>query len=241
MFAYDAQLLKLLQTVPKSIADVVQTLQSIDHTCAEQDGLKWFNWLYLRITEAVASRTSTPGGFTDPAWLSELDVHFAGVYFDALKSWLSQEPPSGCWRVLFERRGDTHIARVQFALAGVNAHINHDLGPAIVATCEATNSSPDHGRTHYNDYTALNSTLDSQVNAAKKTLMVRLLGEVLPPVSRLEDTIAAWNVTAAREKAWLNAEHLWRLRRLPAVSDAFLDTIDGFTAVIGKALLVPVP
>ena len=241
MFAYDAELLKLLKSTPDSIEEVVQTLHSIDRTCVDQDGLKWFNWLYLRITEAVANRTATPGGFNDPAWLAELDVRFAGFYFDALKSWLSQEPASGCWRVLFERRDDTRIARVQFALAGVNAHINHDLCAAIVATCQATLSSPDHGGTHYKDYTALNSTLDAQVDAAKKTLMVRLLGEVLPPVSRLEDTLAAWNVTAAREKAWLNAGHLWLLRTAPSLSGAFLSTVDGFTAVIGKTLLVPVP
>ena len=97
-----------------------------------------------------------------------------------------------------------------------------------------------HAGVRYADYTALNTTLDAQVNAAKTTLDVRLLGDALPPVSHLEDTIAAWNVTAAREKAWLNSEILWQLRALPLGSTAFFVTLDGLTAVIGKTLLVPV-
>ncbi|HEY3836328.1 MAG TPA: DUF5995 family protein, partial [Bryobacteraceae bacterium] len=126
-------------------------------------------------------------------------------------------------------------------LAGVNAHINHDLPEAIVATCDVTSTIPQHGGTRYSDYTGLNSTLDSLIESAKQTLHVRLAGDALPPVSRLEDTIAAWNVSVARESAWRNAELLWNIRSLQPVSSAFLDTLDGFTALVGKTLLVPVP
>jgi hypothetical protein len=48
-------------------------------------------------------------------------------------------------------------------------------------------------------------------------------------------------VTAARESAWQNAEHLWQLRQVPSLASSFLDVLDGFTTVIGKTLLVPVP
>ena len=181
-------------------------------------------------------------GFTDPAWLAQLDVQFAPLYFSALKSSLSgQATPSLLASLCSTAATRAAIARIQFALAGINAHINHDLAEAIVATCQATGTTPDHGGTHYNDYTALNSTLDTLIDSAKRTLNVRLLGDALPPVSHLEDTIAAWNVSAARESAWQNAEHLWQLRTLPSLASSFLDTLDGFTTVIGKALLVPVP
>ena len=123
----------------------------------------------------------------------------------------------------------------------MNAHINHDLPQAIVATCEITGSTPDHGGTNYNDYTALNGTLDSLIESAKQTLHVRLLGAVLPPVSQLEDTIAAWNVSAARESAWLNAQHLSEFRRTPPLASGFTDMLDGFTTVIGKTLLIHIP
>src|SRR5438034_1145187 len=145
MFAYDGQLLALVESRPASIEAVVEKLLGIDAICADQDGLKWFNWLYLKVTQAVAVQAPA---VEDPVWLAALDVHFAGFYFDALRSWLLEESTTGCWRVLFERRTDARVARVQFALAGVNAHINHDLCAAIVATCEATGTSPDHGGSH---------------------------------------------------------------------------------------------
>lgn len=239
MFSYDPALLTLVSTPPQSIAEVLQTMQSIDIICSNADGLKWFNWLYMHVTQSVEARIAS-GGFADEAWLAELDVQFARLYFGALESALSEKACPGCWQILFERRNQDAIARIQFALAGVNAHINHDLPPAIVSTCRVTNTFPQHGDAHYNDYTALNTTLDSLIESAKHTLLVRLLGNPLPPASHIEDTIAAWNVSAAREAAWHNAELLWHLRPMPSLSSAFLNSLDGLATVAGKALLVPV-
>jgi hypothetical protein len=240
MFSYDSALLATVQAPPKSIADVLQTLVTIDTTCIAGDGLKWFNWLYLQVTQAVEARVAG-GGFTNPAWLAQLDVEFASLYFSALNSSLSGQVTASCWQVLFNSRNQNAIARIQFALAGINAHINHDLPEAIVSTCQVTGTTPDHGATYYSDYTALNSTLDDLVESAKQTLNVRLPGGALPPISNLEDVLAGWNVSAARESAWQNAEHLWQLRTLPLLASGFIDVLDGFTTVIGKALLVPVP
>lgn len=53
MFLYDAALASAVRTPPNSIADVLQTMQTIDATCVDGDGLKWFNWLYLTVTQAV--------------------------------------------------------------------------------------------------------------------------------------------------------------------------------------------
>src|SRR5581483_4017380 len=211
MFPYDPALLAAVRTPPQSIADVLRTMQVIDVTCIDGDGLKWFNWLYRQVTQAVEARIDS-GGFSDSEWLAELDVEFARLYFGALESALSDQPSPGCWRALFACRNRVAIARVQFALAGINAHINHDLPQAIVATCQETATLPQHASPHYNDYKGLNMTLDTLIESAKQTLRVRLLGDPLPPVSHLEDTIAAWSVSAAREAAWQNAELLWHLR-----------------------------
>jgi hypothetical protein len=196
------------------------------------------------VTQAVQARCqlaeTSAGGFSDPAWIAALDVRFAGFYLNAVKSALSGAATPGCWQALFAVRNVPTIARIQFALAGMNAHINHDLPQAVLGMCQARGDAPEHGTEQYNDYTAINTTLDSLVNAAKQTLHVGLLGDALPPVGRLEDTLAAWDVTAAREAAWNNAELLWNLGDLPLVAATFLDTLDGLTTVAGKALLVPV-
>jgi Family of unknown function (DUF5995) len=239
-FPYDPALITAVQTTPRTVADVLETMQTVDAICVDGDGLKWFNWLYLQVTKAVEVRIAA-GGFNDPGWLAELDVQFARLYFTALTAHLQADALPSCWSALFNVRHNTRIARIQFALAGINAHINHDLPEAIVATCQATGTVPMHGTPRYRDYTALNVTLDELVELAKVTLRVRLLGDPLPLASRLEDTIAAWGVSAARRQSWINSELLWHLRGAPDLSGGFMDSLDGLTTVVGKALLVVVP
>src|ERR1700743_751531 len=141
----------------------------------------------MRVTTAVEARVALAGSFADPGWVSQLDVQFARLYFGALEAWLTGADCLSCWQALFSCRGDLRIARIQFALAGVNAHINHDLPAALVATCEASNIAPQHGTAQYTDYTNLNATLDGLIETAKKELNVRLLGDPLPPVSHQPD------------------------------------------------------
>jgi hypothetical protein len=240
MFPYDPALIAIVEKTPQSIADVLATLNNIDAICADGDGLKWFNWLYLQVTRAVEQRVDA-GGFHDPAWLAELDIQFAGLYFSAVQKRLEGAASPGCWRALLAVRNNAAIARIQFAIAGVNAHINHDLPQAIISTCSALGTIPRHGNPQYLDYTAMNATLDPLVEAAKATLHVRLLGDPLPAVSHLEDTVAAWGLAAAREKAWNSSEVLWQLQEVPALAAGFMDTLDGLATVASKVLLVPAP
>jgi Family of unknown function (DUF5995) len=192
MFAYDPTILAAVQVRPQNIADVFRIMQTIDATCVEEDGLKWFNWLYMTVTEAIENNVAG-GGFNDPAWLSELDVLFASLYFDALAGELSNGSCPESWKAMLSVRNQVKIARIQFALAGMNAHINHDLPMAVVSTCQATNTVPQHGTPQYNDYTSVNSTLDGLIDQAKQTLNVRLPGDPLPAVSHIEDLIATWD------------------------------------------------
>jgi hypothetical protein len=240
MFPYDAQLLSVLQIAPTSVADVLATMRAIDELAVDGDGLKWFNWLYFQVTQAVETRVSA-GGFTDPGFLSGLDVQFAQLYFNALKNFLSNNTLPDCWQSLFAQRNQTALTRIQFALAGINAHINHDLPIAIVATCTIDSLSPQHNTTQYTDYSSLNTNLDNLISEAKQVLNVRFLGDALPGVAQLENTIAGWSVSAAREAAWNNAELLWHLRGESGLTAAFLDTLDGLATVISKTLLVPIP
>jgi len=154
---------------------------------------------------------------------------------------LADAAPPECWQTLFANRGQTSLTRIQCALAGINAHINHDLPIAIVNTCSISNMAPQHGTVQYTDYTSLNSTLDSLIDEAKQTLNIRLPGDTLPNAAQLENLIAGWGVSAAREAAWKNAELLWHLRGEALLSAGFLNTLDGLTTVVSKGLLVQIP
>jgi hypothetical protein len=239
-FPYDPALMRAVQTAPGSIADVLQALHTIDATCVDGDGLKWFNWLYTQVTQAIQSQIAA-GGLNNPAWVTALDIQFATRYFSALEVGLQERPVPGCWTALLSQRANTRVARIQFALAGTNSHINHDLPEAIVTNCHATGAVPQHGSPQYNDYTALNATLDPLIGNAMEVLHVRLLGDPLPPISHLEDTMAAWSLSAARETAWNNAEILWHLQDAPVLASAFTDSLDALTTVASEALLVAAP
>jgi hypothetical protein len=242
MFEYDAQLLSALAAAPRSVAEVIGAMQAIDGICRDCDGLKWFNRLYLQVTEAVRQRIAA-GGFNDTGWLGTLDVEFGKLYFVALTTHLAGGTAPDCWRALFSRRDNGCITRIQFALAGVNAHINHDLPLALVAVCAATGKAPEHCGPQYNDYTSVNSTLDNLIETAKHELMTGPLGNPVPPVAWLEDAIAAWSIVAARESAWTNAEVLWSIRGggQALTPERYAGMLDGLTALAGKTLLAPVP
>ena len=76
MFPYDPTLLAAVKTTTETIPDVVRILETIQATCADGDGLKWFNGLYLQVTLAVEARVNA-GGFANPGWMAALDVKFA--------------------------------------------------------------------------------------------------------------------------------------------------------------------
>jgi hypothetical protein len=56
MSPYDTNLLALARANPETIAEVVNAFRAIDDLLPANDGLKWFNWLYLQVTEAGAKQ-----------------------------------------------------------------------------------------------------------------------------------------------------------------------------------------
>jgi len=100
-------------------------MTAIDETLPDADGVKWFNRLYLRVTVSVNAAAGTSTTFQDPAFLRRLDVVFANLYFDAAAAGdVDPNQAPSAWRPLFQARHDRDLARLQFALAGMNAHIN---------------------------------------------------------------------------------------------------------------------
>ena len=88
MFPYDSAIAAAVLTPARSVDDVLRILRTIDASCADVDGLKWFNWLYLKVTEAVEARVAH-GRFSNLSWLADLDVRFAQLYFESLQASLA--------------------------------------------------------------------------------------------------------------------------------------------------------
>ncbi|MEU8512451.1 DUF5995 family protein [Kitasatospora sp. NPDC048722] len=192
-----------------------------------------FNRAYLTVTEAVRERLGGPY-FADPAAVAELDVVFAGRYLLAVAADAAGREPPACWRPLFELRAHAGVHPLQFALAGMNAHIQHDLPLAVLDTCGRLGCGPEDVE---DDYHRVNGVL-AEVEAAVREQLLGAHG--LPePAAPLAHLLGAWSVDAAREAAWSAVRALWELRRVPCAAHAFAAALDGSVGLLGRALLLP--
>ena len=223
----------------ETVGDAVDIMTALDRSLADADGLKWFNRLYLQVTLAVRDAVTTTT-FRDPAFLSALDVVFANLYFDAVA--VGDADPSrapSAWRPLFECRRKAGILPLQFALAGMNAHINRDLPQGIVEAYRLTDGAPEQGSARYGDFTKVNDLLEAVEDQIRPEFSTGIIKVVDVACGEADEVIAMWKVRAARAAAWTNAEVLWALRSTPTLSQAFFSRLDSFTGFAGRGLLVP--
>jgi hypothetical protein len=209
-------------------------MQQIDDCIPNSDGLKWFNRLYLSVTRQVDLQPITY--WKDPSWLINLDVVFAGFYFRALAGFLSRDPgvPSS-WAAMFEGRYRTGVDRIQFAFAGMNAHINHDLALALLAIDEDTNVVPGPTGPQHVDYQLVNTLLNSVMPSALRMMATDTLGVLAEDTGKVGRLLAFWDICQARDLAWDFAGHLRSLSGV--VREAALDAQDQITGVLGRAIL----
>lgn len=198
----------------------------------ENDGVAWFTRLYLAVTENVQAALR-PRAFADPRFLERLDVVFANLFFAAL------EKPPRAWAPLLACRAQPDTAPIQFALCGMNAHINRDLPVALVRTAAELGVDLGRASREHRDFTKLNALLAATEAAVKREFATGIVGLADDALGKVDDRIAMWDVGRAREAAWVQGQILWRLRDLPPLSRRYLDTLDRTVGFAGRGLLVP--
>lgn len=235
----DQKLFHLISSSPiETIDEVIAVMRAIDGQLANDDGLKWFNLLYLQVTERVRTRPASLR-WENGKWLDRLDVSFANLYFTAVCDWQRQrERVARAWQPLFSARHQPGIKRVQFAMAGINAHINHDLPIALVETGKAMRITLKRGTPESRDYEKVNAILEAAQDEAKRYIATGVVGLVDQSLGDLDDSVANWGVRKARETAWSNGEILWKLGRVPALRDEFLINLDRLVNLASRGLLV---
>jgi hypothetical protein len=221
------------------IEDVLARMQEIDAALPRTDGVACFNRLYLAVTTRVI-QAEGQGGFHDPAFLTALDVAFGNLYFSALKANEIAAPDTPrAWRPLFAARERPDVAPIQFALAGMNAHINRDLAPGLVQTFAAMGLEPSQSSVEWLDYQKVNGLLADTEATIKRDYFTPLLSELDRAFDGVDDVVAMWSVAEARRAAWTNAEALWRLREHPRLQADYLSVLDGMVGFASRGLLVP--
>jgi hypothetical protein len=225
----------------KSIDEVVNVMAAIEEALPPSDGLWWFNHLYLQVTLNVRTAMTTATAFNDTVFLERLDIVFANLYFDAVAAGESDPgaaPPA--WRPLLRERSTAHLHPLQFALAGMNAHINRDLPAGIVTVFEQLGGTPRPSDARHDDFERVNDILEVVEAQIKTDFATGVVGKIDRLGGPVDDRVAMWNVRAARAAAWTNAQVLWSLKRKPALRHDYFDRLDRFTGFAARGLLAPV-
>src|SRR4051794_28823170 len=218
-----------------SVDALVERMREIDRALPGGDGVADFNRMYLRVTELVRERL-VEGWFSNPGFVTRLDLVFAGLYLDAV----SAAAPDASWAPLFACRTEPGRVPIQFALAGMNAHINHDLPVAVVATCRQLGLTPDSPGVEA-DYHRVNDLLAAVQEDVRRSFLDGIVLAVdeqyAGPVANL---VSGWSIARARDAAWTNARVLWSLEGVEPLRTDFLATLSRSVGMAGRYLLTPV-
>lgn len=212
-------------------------MDAIAAPLAPDDGVARFNELYLAVTKAVDEQAASDH-YEDPAFISRLDVVFAGLYFTAVDDDATGKEVPKAWAPLFEKRHTPGIAPLQFAIAGMNAHINHDLAVALVDTCDALKATLDEDTPIHRDYLAVNGTLQRVEGEIKARFATGALADVDKVAGPLDDVVANWSVARARDNAWMTAQTIHALRNEPFLYKQFMLGLARNVGFAGRGLLV---
>jgi Family of unknown function (DUF5995) len=229
--------------LPDSVPTVIARLREIEGSAPRSDGVVCFARLYREVTERVGAELEQQSATGDARFLERLDVDFAGLFFSALDAYEhgAATVPSA-WVPLFAHRSRRGVAPLQFALAGMNAHINRDLPVALVASCKELGldifgAASDHATFERVD--VLLGQVERRVKGLYLTGWAARIDRVLHRIHRLDDVVAMWDVSRARDAAWTNGRTLWGLRASPDLAADFLATLDRMVGLASRGLLLP--
>nr|WP_296076116.1 DUF5995 family protein [uncultured Actinoplanes sp.] len=200
---------------PAGIGEVISLLVSVQSILDElppspaKNRVSAFNELYLKITRRVEGALRE--GVNSPDFLELLDVEFAKRYFAALNLWNNDdEDTPDVWEVLFKRASDVRMSRLMAAMLGVNAHINHDLSLALIATWNELGAPTDD--LIHPDYLLVNEIFYQEIPPLRRGFSTRWQREIDTLVGPLDDWSQRILVRVTRAHAWDQARQLWLLR-----------------------------
>jgi Family of unknown function (DUF5995) len=220
------------------VPGVLAVMHAIEAALPADDGVVAFGRLYRKTTENIAAAL-TNGAFAAPTWTTRLDVIFANYYFGALKLYLADSPDTPApWLALFSRRAAQDVAPLQFAFAGMNAHIDRDLSFALEDLAVETGGWPAEGSPQRSDYLKVNDILAATEKEVKPSLEGALLAKVDWIFHGVDDALALYAVREVREAAWARGAAQFHLRGTKG--EDVLDVLaDGSSGLISRVLLAP--
>jgi Family of unknown function (DUF5995) len=226
-----------LLTPAADIAGVIERLDIVIAWSRENASrLGYFTALYKRVTRAIGKGIDD-GLFEDGPRMERFDTTFANRYFAALNAHFypgSGPAPSHCWRVKFEAAERPSRVILLHMLAGMNAHVDLDLG--VTAWEIAKPGSLD---ALHDDFMMINTILAHQVKA-----VLHEIGEISPVLADIYDVLRKTEIQLIDEALFVVRDRAWNFARILSAEPRFLDspTIgirDLAIAAFGSLLLNP--
>lgn len=218
-----------------TISDVITALDAIiDQSLHEGSRLGYFAALYRRVTRRVKAGIAA-GQFQDGPGMERLDVVFARRYLDPYDAFRAGRPIPRCWSVAFQACSDPLPCVLQHLAAGMNAHINFDLGLAAAEVAPGDALPVLQG-----DFNQINNVLADETTGVEQAL-----AGLSPALHLMRDAgmltdhqIANFSLSKARDLAWMTAK---QMASNPPDREHRLTLLDDTVALLGTAVLHPPP
>lgn len=220
-----------------SIDDVLDRMAAIQAALPPEDGVATFNRMYLQVTRLVDDAIDA-GRFGAGPFLGRLDVHFANLFFEAYAADLDGREVGDAWAPLFEHRQRPRTHPLQFALAGMNAHICHDLPSAVVLTCRELGVDPVDDSPEHRDFSTTNHVLEEAAEEIKGWFSNGLVARLDEVGGRLDDGLAMFGIHLARAGAWQVAQVLWDLADNPRLDTLFRSNLGRGVGLTSRGILI---
>jgi Family of unknown function (DUF5995) len=220
-----------------TIDQVISAIQGIiDWTIASESRLGYFAALYKRITIAIRDGIGN-NLFDNGPRMERFDVTVASRYFAALNAYFhpAQFPAiSHCWRVAFDGALLPGPILIQHMLAGVNAHIDLDLGIAAEQVAPGSQLPSLH-----HDFNTVNAVLASQTATVVQEIntLSPVLADIYDVLMSREIDLIADGLVIVRDGAWELAEVLAAMPSILDPSTIMLHDLK--VAKIGMLILHP--
>ena len=224
---------------PSTVPEVLTRLGHLHDRLAEHrplgehDGVACCTALYRRATSRMW-HASSAGSLRNPELLAGLQVGLANRYLAAAGG-----EGTACWAPLLAQRDDPRVSRLQFAAAGVTAHLRVDLPLALVDLCLELGTSPFSGAKQ-DSCREIQRAFVRELLALRRSLEAawgRLAAQVERGVPAVFDQ---WTTMAAEETAWGSVARIWELRRRGYDPGPVVDGLAQEAAEAAAEILVPV-
>jgi hypothetical protein len=222
--------------IATTIEEVLEHLENIIHTSvSREDRIGFFAALYHKVTLKVKEDIDS-GLFEDGSRLAYLDVLFANRYLHAAYEWQKDpESPlvSKSWKKAFQNLNSPRKLVLQHLLLGMNAHINLDLGIAVVEAVNNGSTIDDLRK----DYNSINNILAGLTYGVINNL--RMISPFLSIIglkgSSSNSMLIQFSLSTARDGAWLFATDL--IQKQPHEAEAFIAERDKSIEGLGQMLV----